>query len=201
MSRAFLGLDGEMTGGGRDPNKRPGWHFFQLVQIGAAYRDDMGDYSLFSSDIGYDEWDEEPKAMAVHGMTRERILAAPRAQVVDAQLRQWFEQQGIQKAIPIGYGVAAFDMPYVRRYLPEASQFLSMQSLDLTGVALTLSEVTGRSFKAIKRDSKQYAERQILQVLKKQPEWHDAGYDAMAALMAWEFFKQIIVVREIHYRL
>ena len=187
-----------MTGGGRDPAKRPGYMFYQLVQIGAAFRDDVGEYSLFSSDIGYDEWDEEPEAMAVHGMTKERILAAPRAQVVDAKLQQWFEQQGIRKAVPVGWGVSGFDMPYARRYLPEASRFLSMRSVDLTGVAFTIAEIAGHSFNAVKGASKKYAERELRQRFSKQPSWHDAGYDAIAALMAWEYFKKILVVRETH---
>lgn len=200
MTDVFVGLDGEMTGGGRDPAKRPAHKFYQLVQIGAAFRDDIGEYHMFYSPIGYDKWDEEPEAMEVHKMTADEIRASPRPQVVDAQLRKKFDEWGIRRAIPVGFGVAGFDMPFVREYLPLSSQHLSMRSVDLTGIAFLLQEVTGHSFQSIKAASKQYA-------LKKMPKptetfkWHNAGFDSLAALYAWEYFQRIVVVRETHKNL
>lgn len=110
MPARFIGVDGEMTG-----TDGPGVH--QLIQIGVATAPD----EVFVSDIGYKEWSENPESMAVHGLSAERIRAARRADVVDAELCGWLGDKVVGSGrglIAVGWNVAAFDLPYVRQYLP-----------------------------------------------------------------------------------
>ena len=196
MTEHWAGIDGEMTGGKMPgPGEKPACQSFQLVQIGVAL--ESGD--TFFSDIGYDKWNEDPKAMEVHKMTADRIRAAPRAEAVDASLLAWLEARGITRAIPIGWSVGTFDMPFVREYLPRSAALISKRSVDLNGVVYTLMQVTGRSYNALKSASKKYAEKALEhRCFQPEPAWHHAGYDAEAALKAWEFFRSLIVAKEIH---
>src|SRR5207247_6915043 len=114
---------------------------FALCQIGLADLHVNGiDASLygarpfpdwFLSTIGDDSFEYEDEAIAVHGITPEQIRAAPRPAEVDALAVKWMEEHGIRKAIPMGYSVGSFDMPYFRETLPELSRRLSMRNLDL----------------------------------------------------------------------
>ncbi|MDQ3646578.1 MAG: hypothetical protein M3345_06540 [Actinomycetota bacterium] len=126
MPARFIGVDGEMTG-----TDGPAVH--QLIQIGVATAPD----EVFVSDIGYDKWSENPESMAVHGFSAERIRAAPRADAVDAELCGWLGDKVVGSGrglIAVGWNVAAFDLPYVRQYLPRFSSHLSGRSVDLNAV-------------------------------------------------------------------
>lgn len=178
MPARFIGVDGEMTG-----TDGPGVH--QLIQIGVATAPD----EVFVSDIGYKEWSENPESMAVHGLSAERIRAAPRADVVDAELCGWLGDKVVGSGrglIAVGWNVAAFDLPYVRRYLPRFTSHLSGRSVDLNAVCFTFAGTAGSRWKSLKKRSKRFAEEQLGRV-----QWHDAGYDAAAALLCWEFFKRL----------
>lgn len=176
MPARFIGVDGEMTG-----TDGPAVH--QLIQIGVATAPDQ----VFVSDIGYEEWSENPESMAVHGLSAERIRAAPRADVVDAELCGWLGDKVVGSGrglIAVGWNVAAFDLPYVRQYLPRFTSHLSGRSVDLNAVCFTFAGTAGSRWKSLKRRSKRFAEEQLGRA-----EWHDAGYDAAAALLCWEYFK------------
>ncbi len=133
----------------------------QLIQIGVATAPD----EVFVSDIGYEDWNENPESMAVHGLSADRIRAAPRADAVDAD-------------------IAAFDLPYVRSYLPRFTSHLGRRSVDLNAVCFTFARTAGSRWKSLKKRSKRFAEEQL-----DSAQWHDAGYDAVAALLCWEYFK------------
>ncbi|MGH2697873.1 MAG: hypothetical protein ACRDJL_01565 [Actinomycetota bacterium] len=123
MPARFIGVDGEMTG-----TDGPTVH--QLIQIGVATAPD----EVFVSDIGYEEWSEDAESMAVHGLSAERIGAAPRADVVDAELCGWLGDKVVESGrglIAVGWNVAAFDLPYVRHYLSRFARHLSRRSVDL----------------------------------------------------------------------
>jgi DNA polymerase III epsilon subunit-like protein len=78
MPARFIGIDCEMTG-------LKGPHVHQLIQIGVA----ISAEEVFSSDLGYDDWNEDPDAMRANGFTAERIRAAPRPSEVDRQVVTW----------------------------------------------------------------------------------------------------------------
>jgi DNA polymerase III epsilon subunit-like protein len=178
MPARFIGVDGEMTG-----TDGPAVH--QLIQIGVATAPD----EVFVSDIGYDAWSEDAESMVVHGLSAERIRAAPRADVVDAELCRWLGDKVVGSGrglIAVGWNVAAFDLPYVRRFLPRFTSHLSRRSVDLNAVCFTFAGTAGSRWKSLKKRSKRFAEEQLGRA-----EWHDAGYDAAAALLCWEFFKNL----------
>lgn len=184
----FIGLDGEMTGTLTNVH--------QLIQLGLAIPGDMkrGQPQMSKSwDIGWDHPLLDPQAMAVNGFTIDRIEAAPRAEAVDAQILQWLDDRGVTErtsCIPVGWNVASFDMPFVRKTLPLTAELFSRRAVDLNALCFSLHRwPDGQTWKAWKRWSKQHAEER----LKEQgiaPQWHDAGYDALASLYEWEFLKR-----------
>src|SRR5438093_4704060 len=161
MTDVFLGLDGEMTGATmQPPGARPNFQRYALVQIGLAdlYVNEIDETLYgrkpephwFLATIGHNTFDKEDEAMAVHGIPEDAIRGAARPAEVDSLAVKWMEENGIRKAIPVGYSVGSFDMPYFRETLPELSRRLSMRQVDLNGVVFTISKITGRSYKAVK---------------------------------------------------
>lgn len=63
---------------------------------------------------------------------------------------------------------------------------LSRRSVDLNAVCFTFAATAGSTWKGLKKRSKRYAEERL-----GRSEWHDAGYDAAAALLCWEYFKEM----------
>ena len=174
MSHVYIGLDGEMTGyldnGG------------ELCQIGLA---SMAG-SVFCKDIHCDLWRADPEAMAVHGIDPGWLReGAPTAAKVDNDAAYWLAQVvgGTQRAIPVGWGVSYFDMPFIRKYLPKTLNYLTPRSVELGSVAFSIGAAFGLSPNTIKSKSKRYAERQVSSDVK----WHNAGFDALASLNAWRY--------------
>jgi len=207
----FLGLDGEMTG-----NKSPA--NYQLIQIGVflprnLYSGSSPDLrtQLFVSDVGYETWNEMEEAMEVNGFTADRIRAGKRPEDVDQDLVVWLEDWGIErkKAVPIGWNVGSFDMPYVRYYLPESSKYFSYRTVDLNSVCFTLARASHFSWTALKSASKRHAEDVMGKgtmprrtgIVGESVSWHDAGYDAEASYVAWDYLSSLITLREIHEHL
>ena len=133
------------------------------------------------------QWDE--RAYEVHGIERERLEDAPKPNLVAAEAISFIEQHseawhGERKLV--GWNVASFDMPFLRKHLNGVGRVLSYQSADLNAVCFAISEAHGTSYKALKRASKEYAAEQLRD---EWPEelWHDAGYDAAAALHSWHY--------------
>jgi len=115
---------------------------------------------------------------------------------VDEALLTWLVGEGIadKKAVPVGWNVGSFDMPYVRETLPLSARKFGYRALDLNAVCFTIGEIMGRSWTSVKGYAKKEAARRI-----GGPErWHDAGYDALASIRAWDVLREMLVVREIH---
>jgi len=174
----FVGLDIETTGS--DINSNHG-----LIQIGV----DFGAGARFVSDVkphvgAAIDWEE---AMTVNKFTIERLEAAPDRLAVDLQLHTWLAKQGAEKRrlIPVGWNVAGFDMPFVRRYLPSAATMFSYRSVDLNAICFTMSG-SKHPFEEWKRQAKKIAADAIAAEDDRfEPAWHDALYDARAALHSW----------------
>jgi len=208
MSDTFIAIDGEMTGGGvQPPGAKPHYQRFALIQLGMAelaveevWREGTKPIPYwFLATIGYDQIEQEPEAMAVHGITEAEIKAAPRPAEVDALAVKWLDERGIRRAIPVGYSVGSFDAPYIREYLPNLARRISMRALDLNGPVFLISQITGRSYKAVKTAAKQYAEKQIrVNTSYTEAKPHEASYDALVAIYSLEYFKSILVMKEIH---
>jgi len=180
----FCGTDGEMTGAQKVHDF---YREYALIQIGVAITPDI----IFTSDIGHQTYNWTQEALDVNKFTHERIRAGPAPAVVDAALVEWVKANvpGERiKLIPVGFNVASFDVPYVRYWLPEFSKLLGYRSVDLNSVLYTAAKVTGRGYDKIKDAAKKYAVR----VLARPENHHDAGYDAVVALAAWEYLIKLL---------
>jgi hypothetical protein len=131
MTKRLIGLDGEMS----DSELADG---VVLVQIGVAF----DACERFSAILGWpeDSYFRTNRAMAVHGIDPATIADADPPAEVGAQLEQWLLARGADSdkraLIQLGYNVGAFDLPFVRAYLPRASQLLSRRVVDLNAFCL-----------------------------------------------------------------
>jgi DNA polymerase III epsilon subunit-like protein len=179
----FVGLDLEMTG--TDITKH------EPCQIGAA----SANGGVFCLDVRCTLEQADPEAMAVHGIDPGWLReGAPEVGAVDHQLAFWLTQELTRgrSVVPVGWGVSYFDMPWVRKYFPKASKYLSRRSVELGAVCYTIGATFGMSPDTLKRKSKRYAEEKVTD-----PHvWHNAGFDAEAALYCWEYLMKVMKAGE-----
>jgi len=204
MSRQIIGLDLEMTGTDWTENK--------IIQVGLCL-DPRDDAENFVSDVGWkkDEYLYNPKSLEVIKWEHERIWAGPPADEVEDALIEWCEAHGITKQglIPVGYGVKAFDMPFIGNTWPRFSEYFirpnninslyynfTFRCCDLTDVTYGMigavpsnKDKKKYGFDGWKRAGKKYGEAE-LSMIGIEPNWHDAGYDARQAMMALEYFNK-----------
>jgi len=169
-----------------------------LIQIGAAF----DATERFSALLGWpeDSYFKTDRAMAVHGLDLVTISAADPPAEVDAQLEQWLLARGAdcekRALVPVGYNVGAFDLPF-GAFLPRTSQLLSRRVVDLNAFCLAYE---GRgpyqgslpTFSGWKRLTKRYAAEKLTAVGLEES-WHDAGYDAAAAIVQVAFFTSLAI--------
>ena len=191
MSITFLGLDAEMS----DSELSKG---AVIVQIGAA----ASPTDVFCEVIGWPigSYHKTSRAMAVHGISEEEIAQAPPPAEVDARFWDWLCHHGAsvdkKAVVPVGFNVNGFDLPFVRAYLPKSYALLSRRVVDLNGLLYTFAECmpyegSRPTSSGWKRIAKRYA-AEALANAGVAPKWHDAGYDAAAALLVREFFRGLI---------
>lgn len=84
---------------------------------------------VFVSDIRFDRFVADPDAMRVHGITDDRVAAAPVPAEVDSLLVEWFEVlcrvTGVNSFVPVGRRTGDYDVPLVSRWLPLSAGFLA----------------------------------------------------------------------------
>src|SRR3990167_5804468 len=180
----FVSLDGEMTGAQKVLDF---YREYALIQIGLAVTPDV----VFVSDIGHQTYSGTKEAREVNKFTHERIKAGPAPAEVDKALVDFVAAQipgEHVRLIPVGWNVGQFDVPFVRYWLPDFARLLGYRSVDLNAVTYTAAKVTGRAYDKIKDAAKRYAER----VLARPKNFHDAGYDAAAALASWEYLIKLL---------
>ena len=205
MTAQFIGLDLETSGSDIDTGAVP-------IQLGIATITTEGNPAVFDSKIhwpvfhGPPAYDTVPtwsiEAEAVHNIPKEDLLLAPRTSVVESNAYGWLSRYAPATSraarIPVGWNIAGFDMPFVRRYLPGVQAGISYRSIDLNAVCFSIGAAGIRSplggvwrFKGVKgfvKDlSGQKAEEATGRVA-----WHDAGFDALAGLYAWHALQAII---------
>ena len=206
----YVGLDGEMTGSGSRDRKRIAFKEYQLIQIGLATMDaePLTKYHsglvfkpetlrTFTSDIGYDEWNSQPQAMEVNKFTSERIKAGPPQETVDRDASIFLDErfgEGVRDLHAVGWNVGSFDMPFVREYLPWIADRFSYRSVDLNSILFSVVD-TDDQYKELKRKAKSGAEI-ILRQMGIQKNFHDAGYDAANALIAFKLLREEILLEE-----
>jgi DNA polymerase III epsilon subunit-like protein len=174
----FAGLDIETTG--TDPNKN-----HRLIQIGIVFSG--------GSKIAYDvrpigSVNIDAEAMFINHFTLERIVAATPQTEVDNRIAFQLTSEGYKEnsITPVGWNVGGFDMGFVKKELPKTAAFFSYRTLDLTSLAIMHELRSGKSY----RDLKVEFAADIAQKLGRD-ERHDALYDAEAALVAMQLFKEM----------
>lgn len=174
----------------------------KTIQIGIA----RGTESSFVSDIGWstvefhetarlEEGDEierglvliETEALKVNRFDIARIRAGRPAWQIDSEAAEWISQWG--KGLHcVGWNVGSFDMPFVRRDLPNLAKHLSRRTVDLNALCFALGSQSqlfderAPGWEFFKKRSKRYAEEILGHT-----QWHDAGYDAKAALLSFRW--------------
>lgn len=202
MPRTYVGIDCEMTG--------TDYSTYKLIQVGFTVDPRIED-KCFKSDIGWTEYNFQKEALEINRFTTERIEAGPPVQEVETKLLAWFEKVELEETgiIPVGFAVRTFDMPFLAatfspdlmkffirpkpRGLPSDSSPYLYRCCDLTDYTLGMGSNIDRSQRKLygemawKRAGKTYARRELEKV-GVVPDWHDALYDARAALLQMEFY-------------
>lgn len=184
----FVGLDVETTGSG---------HQYRPCQVGVAARAG-GELLSFSSDIGWaaGSYLVEAEALGVNGFSPSRIEAGRRAPTVDREIWNWvhrnigsYEYAGMglvaeRRLVPVGFNVGGYDLPFVRDWLPQFYGFLSRRVVDLNAVCFALGGEGKRD--EWKRRLEKAAREAMPDANSHGRGPHDAGYDAVEALLAFE---------------
>jgi hypothetical protein len=187
----YVGLDGEMTGTELSAQAR-------LCQIGIAFDTKR----TFVSDIGWGVGDyiAVDQALEVNKFTHRRIQQGPDPTFVDNLLESFLVGNGGLKDkkifIPVGFNVGRFDMPFVEDALPISNQYFSRRTIDLNAICFDYDgeikyEGSYPTWRGWKRLAKNYAQ-EIIDTSNVQGAAHDAGWDAVQAILCLEFLKSVI---------
>lgn len=174
-SITLVGLDLETTGSDIDAGAVP-------IQLGVAYGDEYASWYVNprQCDNKY-VWSDE--AEKVHGISRDDAEKnGEHPLVVSARAVVWLAERDVLRGArmdrwPLGWNVGSFDMPFVRRYMPPLADWFSYRSMDLNAVCEFATVAHGEQFSTLKKKAKQAAE-----LADARAAWHDAGFDALAAL-------------------
>jgi hypothetical protein len=191
----FWGLDIETSGS--DVNQHA------LIQIGLAAPNSPHTMTMYLKgwrwvkgtpllEAGYAKWEQE--AFEVHGIPQ-IALEAPEwdpAYTDDGMskfLESHTERTARRERIVVGWNVAGFDMPFVRRDLPGLASLLSYRTYDLNTAVFTLMpEYPSLTYTQLKSIIKNEAARRV----GGEAQWHNAGFDAHAGLKAKEVIHDIV---------
>lgn len=187
----YIGLDGEMSSSDIESGGK-------LIQIGLAKYTAEG---ITSTSVllnpGQMDWSEE--AESVHQFTKdeiERYGADP--ELVDQDLADWVNGASIRRdTVMVGFNVGSFDRPFVKQSLPILFNKFSRRSVDLNSIIFSMSD-SDREFNRIKKNAKAYAidhMEGMFQGFKNRQ--HDAEYDAVMALLCFEYLRSIMNVTKV----
>lgn len=176
----LAGLDIETTG--LDPYKH-----HRIIQIGVAINREDAKFRYTCDIFPEGQMVIDPDAMKINGFTTSRIYHAASTTEVDedlATLLGGHYKPG--ELTPVGWNVGGFDMGFIKKEMPETAQYFAYRTLDLTGVAMMHELRTGKPY----RDLKVEMAAKIAEILGRDQR-HDALYDAEAALVAVDLFKEL----------
>lgn len=193
---SFIGLDFETSGTNHDRHAP--------IQIGLA----TPDGTVYSSLIGgwswadrglvlpkeY-EWDE--RAAEIHNISRLDLDYAGSAEMVDTFaagfIHEHYADVRPTRLHAVGWNIAAFDFPFLRKHLLLTSKAISYRSVDLNALVfgMTQAKLSDRNgdvwgYQRLKSSVKDRAAHRVWEETGQEPSWHDAGYDAITALYAFE---------------
>jgi len=148
--------------------------------------------------VGETCWLWDLRAAEIHGLTKEQIdrhgsspydVTLQAVEFIERNSKAWHGERKV-----VGWNVGSFDMPYLRKHMYGVARKLSYQSADLNAVTFAISEAQGISSKHLKRQAQEAgaAGAYALTGLGVDEGLHDAGWDAVAALGAWDYLKSRI---------
>lgn len=154
MKRDFdlIALDGEMSGSDASVHS--------LLSIGCVRVSNM---DKFYAEIRQHEFMVNPEAMRVNGLnilTRDDAILET-AEQVDERLSIWLKQSPFYQEgkkynlIPVGLNVGAFDMAFVRKFLPKSAALFGYRSLDLNALIFADAIRHQTTFKSLKHAAKE----------------------------------------------
>jgi len=192
----FVSLDLETSGTDHDLSVP--------IQIGlavGAYNNNVKDSLIGGWDWSKYEWDAE--AEKVHGIEQVLIDLQPGATLVDGMMAMWLwerlpdhARRSRQYVVPLGWNVAGFDMPFVRKHLPHLASMFSYRALDLNSVCFFLGgEDKWRQMKSQAKDGGIDIIRELNGGPSSPDDYaslaHDAGFDAQWAMAAYHWLRDV----------
>jgi DNA polymerase III epsilon subunit-like protein len=186
MSTRFVGLDIEATGTELEKGHR-------TCQIGIAF----GVLDSLTHDVS---WPRDvfacacdPEALKINGFTEERIHHGRAVSVaVDSYVSNWLgTTKGLgdphRQLIGVGWNIASFDLPFIRRDLPKTAAYFHYRTVDLNALCFALGGRDGHNWEWWKKEAKKRAAEML-----GREQWHDAGFDAVASLVAFWWLRERI---------
>lgn len=180
----FIGLDIETSG--TDVNVH------SLLQIGVY---DSVSKDTFVADVRPpSDAVFHPEAMAVNGISQDRMQKAYLPGRIDEMLYEWLAVRGLigNHVHVIGFNVGSFDMLFVRKTFLVVGAKLSYRTVDLNSILFALDQAGVGDFDSLKHEAKAYGARHVTGPVGARG-WHDAGFDAVASYFAWVYLKNLIL--------
>jgi hypothetical protein len=130
-----------------------------LLSIGCVMASDM---SSFYAEVRHENLMVSPEAMRVNGLNITKVdrVELETAQQVDERLYAWAKHSPLYKEgkrynlIPVGLNVGAFDMPFVRKWLPKSAALFGRRSIDLNALIFMDAVRHQTSFQSTKHAAK-----------------------------------------------
>lgn len=184
----YIGMDFEASG------DKP-WQGSVPVQIGFALEDGYERTELIGG-WDWNEWDWNEVAAGIHNISQETLATANPAWKVDILLAaDLMDRIGKSKMfnVCVGWNVAGYDRQFILRWFPSLNRILSYRNLDLNSLVFRAAGYSEKRYNDIKTAAKEYA----AQELQREAAWHDAGYDAAAALKSMKYLSQLLETPEV----
>lgn len=209
MPKVFIGLDLECSGSDLRDGHVP-------IQLGLAYHSTiLHEPIVFAEDIGGWQWDGYPERMGsamplqraswskeaagVHNIPMKRLRYAMPPGIVATHAVEWIDDLELPDPPNlhiVGWNVAGFDLTFVRKYMRRLDARVSYRTVDLNAITFSLvgTELEGRGtlgYNAVKGIAKDYAAEKCEEYVG-EANWHDAGYDALAAVYSLEKLRELV---------
>jgi len=171
MSRDFdlISIDLETSGVDKDRH--------QILSVGCVRLSNMAEFYV---EIRHESITVNPASIRINkiDLSTRDDKTLPTLEEADEQLASWLSQEGPdKKLIPLGKNIAAFDMLFLKKYLPKSAKMFGYRSLDLNALIFVDAIVRGLTFeetrKAAETIGKSYAEHRVPNLSS-----HNAMYDA-----------------------
>lgn len=191
MAIKYIGLDFEASG------SNP-WDGNVPIQLGISMKEgsELVNYQTLIGGWDWKEFEWNEEAYGVHGIAQETLIGAPPVWAADIDAAAWLINKrghsGRMWNVCVGWNVAGYDRQFITRWMPNLNRLLSYRNVDLNSLVFALAGQSEGDYKAIKNESKKYA-REELERLGVDEGWHDALYDAQAALFSFDYLYDEVI--------